>query len=55
MKGEELLENYINFITDVEMLEEDLTGLKTLCAGERLGIISKYESSLHSPAASASG
>jgi hypothetical protein len=44
-KGEELLENYIHFITDVEMLQEDLTGLKTLCAGERLGIISEYESS----------
>ena len=48
MKGEELLENYINFITDVEMLEAELTILKSQCAGESLGIISEYELSLYS-------
>ena len=50
-KGEELLDDYINFITDVEMLEEGLTDLKTQCAGESFGIISEYESSLDSPEA----
>jgi hypothetical protein len=42
MKGEELLDNYITFITDVETLVEDLTDLKTQCAGS-LGTISEYE------------
>ena len=47
-KGEELLDNYIDFITDVKMLEKELTDLKTQCAGESLGIISGYESPLKS-------
>ena len=51
-KGEELLENYITFITDIEMLEEDLTNLKTLCAGgESMEVIPEYKSSWYSPEA----
>jgi hypothetical protein len=44
MKGEELLDNYISFITDVKMLEEDLKELKTQCGGGS-GLVSEYESS----------
>ena len=51
MKGEELLDNYITFITDVKMLEEDLKDLNTQCGGESLGIVSKYESSQYFPEA----
>jgi hypothetical protein len=45
MKGEELLDNYITFITDVKMLEWGLKDLKTQCGGESLGIVSENESS----------
>jgi hypothetical protein len=44
MKGEELRDNYITFITDVEALESDLADLKSQCSGS-LGTISEYESS----------
>lgn len=44
MKGEELLDNYITFITDVKMLEEELKALKTECGGGISGIVSEYES-----------
>jgi hypothetical protein len=44
MKGEELLDNYITFITDVKMLEEDLKDLETQCGGKS-GLVSEYESS----------
>jgi hypothetical protein len=44
MKGEELRDNYITFITDVEVLLEELEDLKTQCSGS-LGKISEYESS----------
>jgi hypothetical protein len=43
MKGEELRDNYVTFITNVEALESDLAALKSECSGS-LGMISEYES-----------
>jgi hypothetical protein len=53
MKGEELLNNYLTFISDVKMLDEDLKAPETECAGgeEGLGIVSEYEASYYFPEA----